>query len=64
MYHISKKKIKKTTFKMVYSLTQTEHDCLQYFNKDVLHLGEKGKLLVDDECSSWYERGGNFLLLV
>ena len=34
------------------------------FDKDVLHLGEKQGMLINDECSLWYNRVGDFLLSV
>ena len=34
------------------------------FNKAVFCLGEKQGMLVNDECSLWYNRVGNLLILV
>ena len=34
------------------------------FNKAVFCLGEKYDMLINDECSSWYDRVGNFLIHV
>ena len=34
------------------------------FDKAVFCLGEKQDMFVKDECSCWYKRIGNFLLLV
>ena len=34
------------------------------FDKTVFCLGEKEAMLVNDECSSWYNREGNFLVSV
>ena len=30
------------------------------FDKTAFHLGEKQGMLVNNECSSWYNRVGNF----
>ena len=38
------------------------HIHVHVFNKIVFCLGEKQCMLVNDECSSWYNRVGNFLL--
>ena len=35
------------------------HDSV--FNKTVFYLGEKQDMLVNDECSSWYNKVGDFL---
>ena len=34
------------------------------FNKFVFCLGEEQGMLINDECSSWYNRVGNFLMSV
>ena len=44
-----------------------ERFCLKYniFNKTVFcFLGEKQGKLINDECSSWYKKSGNFFLSV
>ena len=38
--------------------------CSSPFNKSVFCLGEKQGMLLNDECSSWYNREGEYLLSV
>ena len=36
--------------------------CLHHWNETVFCLGEKQGVLVNDECSFWFNRVGDFLL--
>ena len=38
--------------------------CGSIFDKTAFCLGEKQGMLVNDECSSWYNRVGNFLVSI
>ena len=47
-----------------FTLCTKSHLCSSILDQAVICLGEKQGMLINDECGSWYNRGGDFLLLV
>ena len=64
------KQILETKFLRLYEANPYSMEAFEAFNyssvfdKAVFCLGEKQGLLINDECSSWYNRVGDFLMSV